>query len=230
MVEESAKSKKRATAILAVGAVGLWPILFIIIMWALAQWGGPGGEFSLAPRETMRNVVVLVVALALTFALDVGVVVLALRALKRKWPGRGRAAAGMVMAACGALAILVVVGFGIALSLILGGGGGDKLSKEERVKKCRSNQEKIAIMLGPEMWGFDHPGAKLSELEELDLSPQGDLVEPEDGPAYTTDPSVFDCPADDDEADVDYAVYVTPQGEIKVMCVDPEGIKEGHNE
>jgi hypothetical protein len=229
MVEESARSKKRATAILVVGAVGLWPILFIVIMWALAQWGGPGGEFSLAPRETTRNVVVLVVALAVTLVLDVGAIVFALRALKKKWAGRGRAVAGMVMAACGALAILVVVGFGIALSLILGGGG-DKLSKEDRIKKCRSNQEKIAIMLGPEMWGFDHPGAKLSELEELDLSPQGDLVEPEDGPAYTTDPSVFDCPADNDETDVDYAVYVTPEGEIKVMCVDPEGIKEGHNE
>jgi len=230
MVEESAVSKKRATAILAFGAVGLWPIVFVAIMWALAQWGGSGGEFSLAPRETMRNVVVLVVALAVTLALDIGVVVFAFRALKRKWAGRGRAIVGMVMAACGALAILVVVGFGIAISLILGGHGDDKLSKEERIKKCGSNQEKIAIMLGPEMWGFDHPGAKLSELEELDLSPRGDLVEPEDGPAYTTDPGVFDCPADDDEDDVDYAVYITPEGEVEVTCVDPEGIKEGHNE
>jgi hypothetical protein len=230
MVEESAVTKKRATAILAFGIVGLWPIVFIAIMWALAQWGGAGGEFSLAPRETMRNVVILVVALAVTLALDVGVIVFALRALRRKRPGRGRALAGMVMAACGTLAILAVVGFGIAISLILGGGGDDKLSKEERVRKCRSNQEKIAIMLGPEMWGFDHPDAKPSDLEELDLSPRGDLVEPEDGPAYTTDPSVFDCPADDDADDVDYAVYITPEGEVKVTCVDPEGIKEGHNE
>ena len=30
--------------------------------------------------------------------------------------------------------------------------------------------------------------------------------------------------------DVDYAVYITPEGEAKVMCVDPEGIREGHNE
>jgi len=93
MVEESAVSKKRTTAILALGAVGLWPILFIALMWALAQWGGAGGEFSLAPRETMRNVVILVVALGVTLALDVGVIVFALRSLKRKWPGRGRAVA-----------------------------------------------------------------------------------------------------------------------------------------
>lgn len=230
MVEESAVSKKRATAILAVGAVGLWPIVFITIMWALAQWGGTGGEFSLAPRETTRNLVALVVALAVTLALDVGVIVFALRALKRKAAGRGRALVGLAMAACGGLAILMVVGFGIAISSMLGGRGDDKLTTEERVRKCRYGQEKIAIMLGPEMWGFDHPDGKPSDLEELDLSPDGDLVEPEDGPAYTTDPSVFDCPADDDEDDVDYAVYITPEGEIKVTCVDPAGIKEGHNE
>jgi hypothetical protein len=230
MVEENAVSKKRATAILAVGAVGLWPIIFIAVMWALAQWGGSGGEFSLAPRETMQNVVILVVALGITLVLDVGVIVFALRLRKRKEPGRGRALAGLIMAACGALAILVVVGFGIALSLIIGGRGDGKMTEEERARKCKSNQEKIAIMLGPDMWGFDHPDAKPSDLKELDLSPHGDLVEPEDGPAYTTDPTVFDCPADDDEDDVDYAVYITPEGEIKVTCVDPEGIKEGHND
>jgi hypothetical protein len=230
MVEENVRSKKRATAILAAGAFGLWPIIFIAVIWALAQWGGAGGEFSLAPRETTRNVVMLLAALAVTLAGDVAVIIFALRALRRRAPGRGRAVVGMVMAACGALAILAVVGFGLAISMILGGRGGDKLTREDRIKKCRSNQETIAIMLGPEMWGFYHPDAKPSDLGELDLSPQGDLVEPEDGPAYTTEPTVFDCPADDDEEDVDYAVYLTPEGEIKVTCVDPAGIKEGHNE
>jgi hypothetical protein len=229
MAEESGVSKKKATAMLAAGAVGLWPIAFIALMWALAQWGGAGGEFSLAPRETTRNVVVLVAALAATLALDAGVIFFGVRAFRRGAAGRGRALAGSVMAACGALAILIIVGFGIAVSWILGGGDG-KSTREDRIKKCRLNQETIAIMLGPEMWGFYHPDAKPSDLEKLDLSPRGDLVEPEDGPAYTTDPSVFDCPADDDKDDVDYAVYITPEGEVKVMCVDPEGIKEGHNE
>lgn len=228
MSDDSAARGKRPTAILVAGLVGLWPVLFILIMWALAQWGGAPGEFSLAPRETTRNVIVLIVALAATLVLEVGTVVVGVRALKRR-VGRGRAVAGVVLAGVGALAILLLLGAGIALSIIFGRGGDGKLSLEERVKKCRSNQGKIAIMLGPEMWGFDHPDSRPENLKELDLSPEGDLVKPEDGPAYTTDPTVFDCPADDDEGDVDYAVSITPEGEIEVRCIDPAGIKEGHN-
>lgn len=228
MSEDSAVSPKRPTAILIAGLVGLWPILFVLIMWALAQWGGGEAEFSLAPRETGRNVAVLVVALVATLALDVGAIVFGIKAIKRR-RGRGRAVAGVVVAAIGALAVVLLLLVGVALSVIFGRRGGDKLSAEERVGKCVSNQEKIAIMLGPEMWGFDHPEDKPDDLKGLNLSPEGDLIEPEDGPAYTTDPTVFDCPADDDEDDVDYAVYITPEGEIKVRCIDREGMKEGHN-
>jgi hypothetical protein len=228
MPNDSAVRGKKPTAILIAGLIGVWPIIFILVMWALAQWGGAPGEFSLAPRETTRNVVVLIVAVAATLLLDVGTVVFGIRALKRRIGG-GRAVAGVILAGLGALAILLLLGAGIALSIIFGRGGGDKLSAEERVRKCRSNQEKITIMLGPEMWGFDHPDARPEDLKELDLSPDGDLVKPEDGPAYTTDPTVFDCPADDDENDVDYAVEITPEGEVKVRCIDPEGIKEGHD-
>jgi hypothetical protein len=228
MADDKVPKSKTPTAVLIGGLIGLWPILFILIMWALAQWGGPGGEFSLAPRETMRNVVVLVVALAATLLLDVAVVFVGLRTLKRR-VGRGRLVAGVVLAAAGALAILLLVAAGIALSIVFGRGGDDKLSGEERVKKCRANQEQIVIILGPEMWGFDHPDGKAEDMRALDLSPEGDLVKPEDGPAYTTDPTIFDCPADDDEDDVDYAVDITPEGEVRVRCIDPEGIKEGHN-
>lgn len=228
MPDDSAVFSKRPTAILCAGLVGLWPIVFILVMWALAQWGGGEAEFSLAPRETGRNVVVLIVALAATLALDVGAVVFGIKAIRRR-PGRARVVAGVVTAAIGALAVVLLLIVGVALSVMFGRPGGDKLSVEERVKKCVSNQEKIAIMLGPEMWGFDHPGTKPEDLKALDLSPHGDLVKPEDGPAYTTDPTVLDCPADDDEDDVDYAVDITPQGEVKVRCIDPEGIKEGHN-
>lgn len=228
MPENSAVSRKRPTAILFAGLVGLWPILFILVMWALAQWGGGEAEFSLAPRETGRNVVVLIVALGATLALDVGAIVFGIRAIRRG-AARARAFAGVVMAAVGALAVVLLLIVGIALSVMFGRGGGDKLSPEERVKKCGSNQDKIAIMLGPEMWGFDHPDAKPEDLKELDLSPGGDLVKPEDGTAYTTDPTILDCPADDDEDDVDYAVDITPEGEIRVRCIDPEGMKEGHN-
>lgn len=228
MADDNATGRKRPTAVLIAGVIGLWPILFILIMWALAQWGGAPGEFSLAPRETARNVVVLVAALAATLVLDVGTVVVGIRALKRP-VGRGRAVAGLVLAGLGALAILLVLGAGVALSVMFGRGGDGKLSSEERVKKCGSNQGEIAIMLGPEMWGFDHPDGRPEDLKKLNLSPKGDLVKPEEGPAYTTDPTVFDCPADDDEDDVDYAVDITPEGEIKVRCIDPTGIKEGHN-
>jgi hypothetical protein len=228
MADENVPQSKKPTAVLIAGLVCLWPILFILIMWALAQWGGAPGEFSLAPRGTTRNVVVLVVALAATLLLDAAVVVVGLRTLKRR-VGRGRLIAGVVMAAAGALAILLLVAAGIALSVVFGRGGDGKLSREERVKRCRANQEQIEIMLGPEMWGFDHPEAKAEDLKKLNLSPEGDLVEPEDGPAYTTDPTIFDCPADDDEKDVDYAVDITPEGEVRVRCIDPKGIKEGHN-
>jgi hypothetical protein len=228
MPDENVPKSRRPTAVLIAGLVGLWPILFILIMWALAQWGGAPGEFSLAPRGTTRNVVVLVVALAATLLLDAAVIVIGLRTLKRR-VGRGRLIAGVVMAAAGALAILLLVGAGIALSVVFGRGGDGKLSREERIKRCRANQEQIEIMLGPEMWGFDHPEAKAEDLKELNLSPEGDLVKPEEGPAYTTDPTIFDCPADDDEEDVDYAVDITPEGEVRVRCIDPKGIKEGHN-
>ncbi len=228
MADDNAAGRKKPTAVLIAGVIGLWPILFILIMWALAQWGGAPGEFSLAPRETTRNVVVLVVALAATLVLDVGAVVVGIGALKGR-VGRGRALVGLVLAGVGALAILLILGAGIALSVIFGRGGDGELSSEDRVKKCGSNQDKISIMLGPEMWGFDHPDGRPEDLKELNLSPKGDLVKPEEGPAYTTDPTVFDCPADDDENDVDYAVDITPQGEIRVRCIDPAGLKEGHN-
>ncbi len=228
MADENVPRNKKPTVVLIAGLVGLWPILFILITWALAQWGGAPGEFSLAPRETTRNVVVLAVALAATLVLDAAVVVVGLRTLKRR-VGRGRLIAGVVTAAAGALAILLLFAAGIVLSIVFGRGGDDKLSREERIKKCRANQAQIEIILGPEMWGFDHPEAKAEDLKKLNLSPEGDLVEPEEGPAYTTDPAIFDCPADDDEKDVDYAVDITPEGEVRVRCIDPEGIKEGHN-
>jgi hypothetical protein len=228
MSDDNAAGRKKRTAVLIAGVIGVWPILFILIMWALAQWGGAPGEFSLAPRETTRNVVVLVAALAATLVLDAGTIFFGIRALKRP-VGRGRAVAGLVLAGLGALAILLLLGAGIALSIIFGRGGDGELSLEERVKKCRSNQGKIAIMLGPEMWGFDHPDGRPEDLKELNLSPKGDLVKPEEGPAYTTDPTIFFCPADDNEDDVDYAVDITPEGEIKVRCINQAGIKEGHN-
>jgi hypothetical protein len=229
MAAESGASPKRATTTLIAGLVGLWPILFALVLWALAQWGAGEGEFSLAPRETMRNVIVLLVALAITLAWNIVVIVGGIRAWRRRVPARGRALAGLIAAAVGALFVSLVLAGGLAIALSLRGRGEHKLSAEEQVKKCRSNQESLAIMLGPEMWGFDHPEAKPEDLKTLDLSPQGDLIEPEDGPAYATDPLLFDCPADDDPPDVDYVVDITPEGEIKIRCIDPDGIKAGHN-
>lgn len=229
MATESGTSRKRATLTLIGGLVGLWPILFAFVLWALAQWGGGESEFSLAPRETTRNVVVLVVALAVTWAWNIFIVVAGIRAWRRRVPARGRALAGLVAAVAGVLFVSLILAGGLVIALALRGRGEGKLSAEEQVKKCRSNQESLAIMLGPEMWGFDHPEAKPEDYKELDLSPKGDLIEPEDGPAYATDPLLFDCPADDDAEDVDYVVDITPEGEIKIRCIDPDGIQAGHN-
>jgi hypothetical protein len=232
MPESGGVSKRGATAVLIAGLVGLWPILFILVIWALMNWGWSEGEFSLAPRDVTRNRVSLAVGIIATLLLDVGAVIFGIRSFVRRVAARGRALAGVIMAAVSALIIVsvfVFIGTRIGFGVMFGARGSDELTLEQRVEKCRQNQEEIAIMLGPDMWLYDHPEAKPEELKELDLSPQGDLIEPEDGPAYATDPAILDCPADDDPDDVDYAVDITPQGEVKVRCVDPAGIREGHN-
>ncbi|MGD8719253.1 MAG: hypothetical protein PVH29_10580 [Candidatus Zixiibacteriota bacterium] len=232
MSKESAGPKKKTTAVLIAGIVSLWPLYYILVVFALMKWGWSEGEFSLATRDVSTNRIIFLVAIGATLALSIGVIVCGLRAFVRRLAGRGRALAGVIMASASTLIIVTVVilvGVFFGFGNLFGGKGGDKLSAEDRINKCRSNQEKIAVMLGPEMYGFDHPDVRPEELKELDLSPSGDLVNPEDGPAYTTDPTIFDCPADDDPNDVDYVVDVTPNGEIKVRCIDPEGMEEGHN-
>jgi hypothetical protein len=232
MPESGGVSKRSATAVLIAGLVGLWPILFILIIWALMNWGWSEGEFSLAPRDVTRNRVSLAVAIVATLLLDIGAVIFGIRGFVRRVAARGRALAGVIMAAVSVLTIVsvfVFIGILFGFGVMFGARGPDKLTLEQRVEKCRQNQEEIAVMLGPDMWLFDHPGATPEDLKKLDLSPRGDLVEPEDGTAYTTDATVLDCPADDDPDDVDYAVDITPQGEVRVRCVDPAGIREGHN-
>ncbi len=210
----------------------MWPILFISIILVLINWGWSEGEFSLAPRDVTRNRVLLAVGITATLLLDIGAVIFGIRSFVRRVAARGRALAGVIMASVSGLTIVsvfVFIGILFGFGAMFGTRGRGKLTLEQRVEKCRQNQEEIAIMLGPDMWLFDHPEATPEDLKELDLSPRGDLIEPEDGTAYTTDATVLECPADDDPGNVDYAVDITPQGEVRIRCINPAGIREGHN-
>lgn len=227
MVQSPGGSKKAANAALLASLIGLWPIIGLLVIWALAQWGAGQTEFSLDPKDTSRTVIAVLVGLALTLILALGALVVGLRGAKKGAPARGRSTVAAILGAVGTLFLVGVVVFGLILKSQLPGTREDKLSKQQRLEKCRTNQKNIATMLGPEMYGFDHPDAKPEDLKKLDLSPKGDLMT---GPiAYTTDKAVLDCPCDDDPNDIDYAVEITPEGEIKVRCIDPKGVKEGHN-
>ncbi len=220
-------SKSGATASFITGLVSLWPILFFVVLWALAQWGGEG-DFSLAPRDTTRNIVLVVIGLGGALAAAVVAIVFAVAALRRGRAGRRRAIVGLVTGIIGAVVVIAIFALILWVKSMLPSHREGELTAVQRVEKCRENQRNVATALGPEMWGFDHPDEKPEELKELDLSPRGDLVEPDDGVPYI-DPSFLDCPADDDEDDVDYAVDITPEGVIRVRCIDPAGVEEGHN-
>jgi len=220
-------SSKAATASLLAALVGLWPVYFLVILWALGRWGGEGGAFSLDPRDTSRNVQALLVGLGAALVLDALAIFLALRTLGRKAAGKGRAVAGLALGILGVLVLAALLAAGLMVRNQLGGKG--KMTQQQEIDKCRGNQRTIATALGPEMWGYDHPDAKPEDLKKLDLSPKGDLSESDTGIAYINDATVLNCPADKDLNDVDYAVDVTPEGAIKVRCIDPKGIKDGHN-
>ena len=225
----SGGGRKGGTASLTMALVGLWPIVGAAVLWALTQWGGGESDFTLDPRDTSRNVLILGILLAATFASNVAALVIGLRGLWKGAAARGRAVAGVILAAVGTLFLAAVFTFALVVRSMLPAGGGDKLTRDQRLVKCRGNQKNIATMLGPEMWGFDHPDAKPEDLKKLDLSPAGELIHNDTGIAYTTDPSILNCPADKDRTDVDYAVEITPEGQVKVRCIDRAGVKEGHN-
>ncbi len=228
IMARSGGSGKAATASLVAALVGLWPIYFIAAIWFLGQIGAGGGEFSLAPRDTTRNVTLLVAALGAAVVLDGVALFLAVRVWRRRARGKGRATAAFVLAVVSVVIIAALAAFTLILRSQLGGGAKD-LSREQRIAKCRNNQANIATALGPEMWGYDHPDGKPEDLKKLDLSPGGDLVNSDSGVAYINDPSVLICPLDKNNKGPDYAVDVTPEGEIKVRCIYPPGVKEGHN-
>lgn len=219
-------SAKIATLGLIAAVVGLWPLYFFIIVWAWGQWGGEG-EFSLETYDPTRNVVLLAVSFIIAFAAAAAGVVLGIVNLAQRKPGRKRALAGLILGGVGVLITVTV----LVLFLILRGSltrSEKRMTLAQEISKCRSNQRTIEMALGPEMWGYDHPGFKPEDLRKLDLSPKGDLTSGE--VAYINDQAVLDCPADEDPNDVDYAVDVTPEGVIKVHCIDADGIKRGHNE
>jgi len=228
-------SRTGATWSLIAALVGLWPVVAFGAWVVISRFSsGGGGEFSLDPRDTTKNVTLLGVGFAVAFVAAVTAVVTGLINSRKGKAARGRAIAGMILGGVGVLVFAAMaVGFfaagGGALVAAGTGGGKSKMTKAERITKCRINQKNIAIMLGPEMWGFDHPGAKPDDLKKLDLSPHGDLIQNDSGIAYTTDPGVLQCPSDDNPGGVDYAVEVTPEGEIKVHCINAKGVKEGHN-
>jgi len=227
MTQSPGGPKKAANAALIASLIGLWPIIGLVVVWALAQGGVGQTEFSLDPKDTSRAVTALLVGLGLTLILCLLGLVFGLRGARKGASARGRSTAAVIMGSVGTLFLVGIVVVGFVLKTQLPGAKEDKLSKQQRIEKCRINQKTIATMLGPEMYGFDHPDAKPEDLKKLDLSPKGDMTS---GPiAYTTDKTVLNCPADKNPADVDYAVEVTPEGEVKVRCMDPKGVKEGHN-
>jgi len=104
------------------------------------------------------------------------------------------------------------------------------LTEEEQIiYDCISHQEQLELIAN-EFWRVDHPDAEKEDIKNLNLSPEGDLLGMKKGGRfiyYTGDPGIFNCPADEDMEDVDYAVdEVDKDGYIHIKCIH----NEQHNE
>ena len=226
------KRKKSSVVSFILGLVGLWPIVFFVVFVLLLVYAGErSAEFSLEPKSTQANRLVLVVAMAASLAVQLTAVVLGIIGRRRTAkgdPGRGLALSAIITGSVGFLFVAAVFSLFLVLSSQFSRDDGE-LSAGERVVKCMNNQKNIGTALGPDMWGFDHPDMVSEEIAEIDLSPEGDLINNVAGIAYINQGSL-DCPEDDDPGDTDYAVVVNPDGTISVECVDEKGVAAGHND
>jgi len=224
--------KKSPFVAFILGLVGLWPILYIAAFVLLLVFAGERtAEFSSEPRGTQLNRSILALALGATVLVQLTAVVLGIIARLRTPKGtRGRGFA-LVGVFTGGLGFFFVATLFVIYLMISGGFASDdgELSADERVSKCNENRRSVETALGPDMWGFDHPDMTADEIAELDLSPEGDLINNDSGIIYI-DPEYLDCPADEDPTDADYTAVVNPDGTISVLCIDDAGAAAGHNE
>ncbi len=223
--------KKSPFVAFILGLVGLWPILYFAVFVLLLVFAGERtAEFSLEPRSTQFNRLILAFALGATALVQMTAVVLGIIARLRTpkgTRGRGFALAAVFTGALGFLFIATLFVIFLAISAQFAPDDGE-LSDEERVLRCKENRKHIETALGPDMWGFDHPDMTVDMVAGLDLSPEGDLINNDTGIIYI-DPEYLDCPADDDLTDADYSAVVNPDGIISVLCIDDVGIAAGHN-
>ncbi len=228
-------SSKKGVAGFILALIGLWPILFFGIFLALLIFAGDSSaEFSLETRNVAVNQTLFLIALAVTFVVQIVALVLCLSAfinIRKTVIRKGLSLLGIILSTLGILfSVLFIVAVLIIIHYFIPKPPGDDGNDPAAIKdQCIGNQENIEVAVGPDMWGFDYPDDTPEDIVKIDLAPYGDLIDNDSGVAYINEGSL-DCPADDDPDDTDYELCINEDGNIKVRCIDPEGIAQGHNE
>ncbi|MCP4230045.1 MAG: hypothetical protein GY771_07845 [bacterium] len=228
-------SSKKSVLGFVLSLIGLWPILFFGIFIALLVFAGDtSSEFSLETRNVVVNQTLLLIALGITFVIQVVALIFSISARRGSVKGgKGRALSfwGIICSAIGIAFFLALVILGLYIKFyVIPRPTGDDGDEPAIIKEqCIENQGNIEIAIGPGIWGVEAPEDTPEDIVKLDLSPYGDLIETESGIKCINEESL-DCPVDEDPDDTDYELYLNDEGKVKAKCIDPEGIKQGHNE
>jgi ABC-type transport system involved in multi-copper enzyme maturation permease subunit len=216
----------------------LLTLLLLIYLFILAFPASQGLAKIIAPQsiypylKTISIIITTVSAGLVALGIIIGI-----NALVKKQ--RKGALAGIILGGIWLLLVIALVVLGLVVFSAFKGEKKLPKTEYEKWEKCRHNQQQLELIIN-EFWKKDHPNASKEDIMKLNLGPDGDLVgfKTPEGQIiyYTGDMSIFDCPGDGNDKDpqdkdIDYAVdYVDKEGKAHVKCIDPEGVKAGHNQ
>jgi len=216
----------------------LLTLLLLIYLFILAFPASQGLAKIIAPQSIYPYLKTISIVIAgISAALVVLGIIAGISALAKKQ--RRGALAGLILGGIWLVLVIALVVVGLAIFSAFKGEKRLVKTEYEKWEKCRHNQQQLELIIN-EFWKKDHPNAAKEEIVKLNMGPEGDLVgfKMPNGQIiyYTGDMAIFDCPSDGDEKDpqdkdIDYAVdYVDKDGKAHVKCIEPEGVKAGHNQ